>query len=91
MNNSLILLLVDLFYKLESEGKDGYLIIKLSVPLKLLYELYEKLIKVDVPPIETIPINQKEIFWNKAKQFYTNELQAIKASKAVYMLNLITS
>lgn len=91
MKDPLIILFVDLFYKLEKDGKDGYIMLKLSVPLKLLYNLYEKLILVDVPAIEKIPLDEKEVFWNKEKEFYTDELTAIKASKAAYVLSLITN
>lgn len=90
MKDKLIVLLVDLFYKLESEGKDGYLMLKLSVPLKVLSQLYEKLICVDVMPIEMIPEDEKLIYWNKAKEFYSDQSQAVRASKGCYILKLLT-
>jgi hypothetical protein len=91
MNDNIIIFLSDLFFKMEKEGKDGFLLLKFSVPLGCLWKLYERLILVDVQPIETIPLEQKEKYWNIAKRFHTDEEQAIKASKAAYMLSLITN
>jgi hypothetical protein len=91
MNDQLIIFLVDLFFKIEKEGKDGFILIKFSVPLGCLWKLYERLISVDVPPIESIPLEQKEKYWNIAKRFYTDQEQAIRGSKAAYMLSLITN
>ena len=91
MMHEFIMWLVDLFYKTEKEGKDGYILIKFSVPMDCLWKLYEKLIKVDVPPIETIPTEEKLKYWTIAKKYHESEEQAIKASKAAYVLTLITN
>lgn len=91
MNDKLVLLFVDQYEKLLSEGKDGYLIIKFSVPLKLLSELYERLCIVDVQPIETIPEEEKLRYWNISKRFHTEQTTAVKGSKAAYILTLITN
>ncbi len=73
------------------EGKDGYLLIKFAVPLSILSGLYERLKSIDVPPIETLPIEEKERYWGIAKKYYQSESEAIKASKAAYILSLITN
>lgn len=91
MNDSLIILIADIFNKRVNEGKDGFMIIKLAVPLILLSELYERLSKVDVPPIETLSENEKLKYWNIAKQYYQTEIEAVKGSKAAYMISLITN
>lgn len=91
MTDSLIILLTDIFFGLTKHGKDGFMIIKFTVPLKVLSELYERLCKADVPPIETIPAEEKERYWSMAKTYYQTEEDAIKASKAAYILSLITS
>lgn len=91
MTDQLIIMFVDMFYDLEKKGKDGFILVKLSVPMKILYELYERLIKVDVPAIETLSIEEKNKYWNMAKKYHTDEKQAIKASKAAYILQLITA
>jgi hypothetical protein len=74
-----------------NDGKDGFIIIKLSVPLKVLSELYERLKTIDVPPIETLPENEKLKYWAIAKKYYSIETEAVMASKAAYMLSLITN
>jgi hypothetical protein len=91
MKDSIIMFLVDLFFKIENEGRDGFILIKFSVPLGCLWKLYERLKLIDVKPIEDIEKKEKEKYWNIAKRFYTDQEQAIKASKAAYMLSLITS
>ena len=73
------------------EGKDGYLIIKFVVPLSILSGLYERLKSIDVPPIETLTVEEKKKYWEIAKKYYESEQEAIKASKASYMLSLITN
>ena len=91
MNDNIILLLSDIFFKMQSEGKDEYLMLKFSVPCNALYKLYNKLVQVDVAPIEAITDQAKEKFWNIAKKYYTDKESAIMASKAAYILHLITS
>ncbi len=91
MYDNLIILFSDIFNKRVDEGSDGYLIVKFSVPLSILCGLYERLSKIDVPTIETLPVDEKERFWNIGKQYYETESEAIKGSKAAYMLSLITN
>lgn len=83
--------LVDLFFKIEKDGKDGFILIKFSVPVICLSKLYEKLIFVDVQPIESLTLEEKGKYWNIAKRFYADQEQAIRGSKAAYMLSLITN
>jgi len=89
MFNKLIIYLSDEFIKRMDEGKDGYSIISLSVPCKLLYELYERLSKIDVPPIESLPVEEKLKYFSIAKRFYETEIDLIKSSKAAYMVSII--
>jgi hypothetical protein len=91
MNDELVRFLIDMFFKLEKEGKDAFILIKFSVPMGCFLNLYERLVLVDVPPLETLPVVEKEKYWNIAKTFYPDKEQAIKASKAAYMLSLITN
>lgn len=85
------MLFADIFNKRVYEGKDGYLLIKFSVPLNILSGLYERLSKVDVPKIESLPVEEKTKYWNISKQYYESEVDAIKGSKAAYILSLITN
>ena len=91
MTDNLIKFFIDLFYEIQDKGRDGYFLIAMSVPMEILFKLYEKLIKVDVAPIETLPEEEKLKYWNKARQYHSSEEKAIKASKAAYILSLITN
>lgn len=64
MNDSFIVMLVEIFTKLEEDGKDKFMLLKLDVPLNSLHRLYERLSKVDVPPIETLTDLKKTYYWN---------------------------
>ena len=91
MQDKFYVLMSDIFYNLEEKGGDGYLILKFSVPMHQLYLLYQKLEVSEIPPIETIDETLKLKYWNIAKTFYEDESTAVKASKAAYVLALITS
>lgn len=80
-----------MYFQREKDGLDAYLMIKFNAPLNALSNLYERLIKVDVPPIETIPETEKLIHWNIAKKYHEEKRLAIKASKSAYIIDLITS
>lgn len=91
MMDDFIRWLIEIFFGIEKDGGDGYILISLSVPMNSLFGLYERLIKVDVPPIETLPEEEKLKYWNLAKKYHSSEEKAIQASKAAYMLSLITN
>ncbi len=91
MNDSFIMFLTEMFFEREKKGLDAYLMLKFSIPLNELWKLYERLIQVDVPPIETLPQSEKEKYWNIAKMYHEEKDLAIKASKASYILSLITN
>ena len=91
MNESLILFFVELFNKEQSKGHDGFILLKSGIFLSVFIALYEKLILVDVMPIDSIPQNEKLKYWNIAKEYYTDKETAVKASKAAYMICLISN
>jgi hypothetical protein len=79
------------FDQLNEEGKDGYLIIKLTVPCKLLAELYIKFTKEGIDKITELPQEKKQKYWNIAMKYFVSTEDRIQASKAAYVLALITS
>ncbi len=91
MFEPIYIMLGQIFEKINEGGKDGYMIIKLSVPYIMLFELYNKFVKDGVAKIEDLPKEKKQKYWNIAKKYYSEEDKAIKASKAAYTLALITS
>lgn len=92
MFEPLYIIYADTFLKLQEEGKDCWCILNLSVPLRLLNELYIRFTTKDgIEPLEKLPLETKTKYWNISKKFYTDTTQRIKASKAAYVLSLITS
>lgn len=80
---------MELFNKEQSKGHDGFILLKSGIFLSVFITLYEKLILVDVMPIDSIPHDEKLRYWNIAKQHYSDKETAVKASKAAYMINLL--
>ena len=91
MFEKIYLMLADNFFERQNKGTDEWLSLKLSVPLRLLNELYLKFIRDGVAPIETLSLEQKQKYWDIALRYYTDKEQRIKAMKAAYTLSLITS
>ena len=91
MNESLIMFFVELFNKEKQKSKDGFILLKSGIFISCFLMLYEKLILVDVMPIDSIPQNEKLKYWNIAKEYYTDKETAVKASKAAYMICLISN
>lgn len=91
MNDSLVVLFAEIFTGLQDKGSNGYVIIKSGVAMKILWNLYERLSLIDVPTIDGLPLKQKEKYWNIGKEFYELQEDRIKASKAAYMISLITN
>jgi len=79
------------FIELQEQGKDGYLLLSSTVCVQLLSDLYKNFLKDGVIPIESITQDKKEKYWQLAKKYWQTELEAIKASKAAYVLALISS
>lgn len=91
MYNDLIICYAETFTKLKEEGKDCYLFLGLSVPLKILSELYFKFINGGIPSLETLDSDTKNKYWYIAKRYQETLTNRIKASQAAYVLTLITS
>lgn len=94
MFDNLILYYADTFNKTNEEGKDGYFVLCSTVCIMILSELYRNFIRDGIPTLESLPKEQKEKFWIKAKIYCTEENKnkdRIKASQAAYVLTLITS
>lgn len=90
MNESLILFFVELFKKEQEKGHDGFVLLKSGIFISCLWNLYEKLILVDVMPIDSIPQDEKLKYWNIANLHYADKQTAIKASKTAYLITLLT-
>ena len=82
------------FNELQSQGKDGYLVLGSTVCVMLLNQLYANFMNEGIAPIETLPVEKKTEFWEIAKKYCIEENKQkdrIKTSRAAYTLSLITS
>lgn len=79
------------FIKLNSKSKDGFILLKSSVAIKLLNFAYKTLIQEnEIIEIENIPVEKKSYYWNIAKRYYEQQNKCIEASKAAYALSWLT-
>lgn len=85
--------LIQLYYDYFTNPKnDGWRLLGSSVCIIVLLELYKKFLdKKEIVSIEELPTDKKQIYWDMAGRFYQNPTYRIKASKAAYVLELITS
>jgi len=59
--------------------------------LMVLTTLYQNFIKDGIAPMETLPQETKQKYWDIGCKYFEEMGDRIKASKAVYVLELITS
>jgi len=89
MFDNLILWYVEYF---NEEKNDGWRILCGKVNVSVLHELYLKFMKGnEVPPIENLELNKKQKYWDIAGKYYSEKEQRVRATKAAYVLSLITS
>jgi hypothetical protein len=91
MFDKLVIFFAEYFLKLKSEGKDEWLIIKSTVACGVLNETYRKFIFDGIPPIEKLTQEKKLFYYTLVCKYYEDTEQIIKASKAAYVLELITN
>ena len=85
--------LIQLYYDYFTNPKnDGWRLIGSSVCVVVLSELYKKFLdKGEIISIEELPEDKKKMFWDISGRFYETKEQRVRASKASYVLSLITS
>lgn len=84
------------YYNKNGEKKTYDFVFNTKVALSILNSLYEKfMIKVDgeeqIPDIGSLPKEKKQKYWDIAGDYFENIQDRIKATKAIYTLDLITS
>lgn len=89
--DKLYLMFAESFHERKTKGEDCWLSIGLTVPCKLLFDLYGKFILDGIPSIESLNEDKKLFYFNIARKYYVNTKDIIQASKAAYVLSLITS
>lgn len=79
------------YYNKYGEEKTYDFVLKTSVALNVLLSLYDNFIRDGIEPMEKIPQEKKEKFWAVACKKFDELPDRLKASKACYVLSLITS
>lgn len=84
------ILFAGFFKKAEAEGRDPFWILGSSVAMELLNDCYRQFMKDGITPLESLPAETKQRYWNKSKEHYQETEQRIKACRVAYVLELIT-
>lgn len=84
------------FYNKHGEQKTYDFVFNTKVALSILNSLYEKFtIKIEgqeqVLDIASLPKETKQKYWDISGKYFENIQDRIKATKAIYTLDLITS
>ena len=89
-NDTMAVMYVD-YYNKHGEEKAYNFILTTKVSLSVLNSFYDGFIRDGIEPLEKVPQDKKEKFWQIACKYYEDLPDRLKASKAVYVLSLITS
>ncbi len=79
------------YYIKHGEEKTHKFIFGTGVALSVLNSLYPVFIKDGITEMQFIPQAKKEKYWSTACKYYETLGDRLKASKAAYVLELITS
>jgi hypothetical protein len=79
------------YYVKNGEQKTFDFVLKSNVSLYVLNNLYENFILEGVEDLSKLPQEKKDKYWKLACEYFTNLPERLKASKAAYVLELITS
>lgn len=89
-NETMAVAYVD-YYNKHGEEKTYDFVLKTHVALSVLTSLYDKFILDGVADMATLPKELKEKFWAVACKHFEELPDRLKASKACYVLSLITA
>ncbi len=80
------------YFNEHGEDKTLDFVLNNAVSLSILTALYDSFIKNnEVDDITKIPKDKKEKYWNTACKYFPELPERLKASRAVYTLELITA
>jgi len=89
-NETMAVMYVD-YYNKHGEEKTYDFVLKTHVALNVLNSLYDNFMKDGVPDMSLLPVERKQKYWDVACKHYEEMGDRLKASKACYVLSLITS
>ena len=77
------------YFRLKKEGSEEmYCSANTLIGLELLYDLYEKSTQAkEIEPIENLPKERKEKYWQLSAKYFKDKTDRTKSSKAMYMLD----
>lgn len=79
------------YYNQHGEQKTYDFVLGTKVALSVLNSLYDNFINDGIDELGKLPQETKEKFWNIGCKYFEEMGDRIKASKAVYVLELITA
>lgn len=79
------------YYKKYGEQKGIDFMFKSYIAMYVLHNIYKNSILDGMCAIENISKDQKEKYWNLTEPYFTETEDRIRASKIVYLLELITT
>lgn len=89
-NETMGALYVD-YYVQHGEQKTYDFVLKTHVALSVLNSLYENFIKEGISELGKLPEPTKQKYWDIGCKYFEEMGDRIKASKAIYVLELITA
>lgn len=79
------------YYNQHGLNKTLDFVFKTKVSLSVLSSLYEVFVKDGIAKMEDIPLTKKERYWEVSGRYFDEMADRLKASKAMYVFELITS
>ena len=70
---------------------DGYIVLTSGICRRIFYRAYESIVGVDIAPIELLIDEHKQFYWDIGKRYCESQEDAIKCSKAAYVLTVVTN
>lgn len=89
-NETMGALYVD-YYNQHGQDKTYDFVLKTHVALSVLNALYESFIKDGIDELGKLPQETKEKYWNIGCRYFEEMGDRMKATKSVYVLELITA
>ena len=83
--------LINYYYNYFLNNNNRYLLLKSCVCLSICEGLYKKFMADGLPPIESLDEVERELYLEKATDCYEDFFKIESATKAAYVLNLITA
>lgn len=79
------------YYNQHGEQKTYDFVLGTKVALSVLNSLYENFVRDGIDELGKLPQETKQKYWDIGCKYFESMADRIKASKAIYVLSLITS